>query len=47
MSRKAILITGVSKGIGKALAIHFALQGYDIIGFARDIHAVEALFSRY
>lgn len=34
---KTVLITGVSSGIGKALAHEFASNGYDIIGVAQDL----------
>ena len=30
-----VLITGVSSGIGRALAVEFSKLGYDIIGVAR------------
>lgn len=31
-----VIVTGSSKGIGKALAIAFAASGYDVILCARD-----------
>lgn len=31
-----ILVTGVSSGIGKACAEHFARQGWDVVGTVRD-----------
>ncbi|MDF2537043.1 MAG: hypothetical protein K0S76_64 [Herbinix sp.] len=31
MSRKTVLVTGSSRGIGKAIAVKFAKKGYDVI----------------
>src|SRR5262245_27293980 len=31
-----ILITGVRKGIGRALAAHYAAQGYHVVGCSRQ-----------
>ena len=36
MANKVALITGASRGIGKQLAIDFALAGYDIAAVARS-----------
>lgn len=36
MKRKKVLITGASRGIGKALAIEFARNGYDIYGTCKN-----------
>ena len=30
MSRKTVLVTGASRGIGKAIAIKFARKGYNV-----------------
>ena len=35
-SQKVALVTGSSKGIGKAIAIEFAKEGYKIVLNARD-----------
>lgn len=40
-TQKTVLITGFSSGIGKALSHHFAKDGYDIIGVARDKDKME------
>ena len=41
MSKKVILITGGSKGIGRGIAKAFARDGYDVIITARDAHLLE------
>lgn len=38
-----ILITGITSGIGKALAIEFATLGHTIIGCGRDKHKLQLL----
>ena len=35
-SGKLVLITGVSKGLGRALAIEFAKRGYTVAGCSRN-----------
>ena len=35
-SQKVAVVTGSSKGIGKAIAIEFAKEGYNIVLNARD-----------
>jgi uncharacterized protein len=42
-TRKTALITGASSGIGKALAIEFAKDGYDVILVARNVNKLQAL----
>lgn len=41
--RPSALITGVSRGLGRAMAIGFAARGYRIIGCARSARDLEAL----
>lgn len=41
MLKKNILITGASKGIGKALAIKFAKEGFTVIAASRNIEAIK------
>ena len=36
MDKKVVLISGASRGIGSAIAIHFASLGYKVIGTARS-----------
>jgi 3-oxoacyl-[acyl-carrier protein] reductase len=35
-SQKVAVVTGSSKGIGKAIAVEFAKEGYNIVLNARD-----------
>jgi 3-oxoacyl-[acyl-carrier protein] reductase len=39
-SEKVAVVTGSSKGIGKAIAMEFAKEGYKIVLNARDENAV-------
>ena len=43
MSRKNILITGASSGLGKNMAINYAKNGGRIINLSRDIKKMESL----
>jgi short-subunit dehydrogenase len=40
-SRKTVLITGASRGIGKAMAFEFARRGYNVAMCARDLELLE------
>lgn len=44
-----ILITGVSRGIGRALTLEFARKGHNVIGVTRDLkgNASEILMNKY
>ena len=44
---KIILITGISSGIGRALAESFLEQGHQVIGSVRDPQGLENLKSKY
>ena len=43
MSKRQVLITGVSRGIGRAMAVKFASLGHTVIGCARSQSAVTTL----
>jgi len=43
LSGKTVLITGSSKGIGKAIAILFAEEGADLVLVSRDMNALKEL----
>lgn len=43
MDKKVALITGASRGIGRATAIKFAKEGYHVVALARTIGALEEL----
>lgn len=39
----AVLVTGASRGIGRAIALRFAREGYEVIGVARKQAELDAL----
>jgi short-subunit dehydrogenase len=41
--KKKIVVTGASKGIGKAIALYFGAQGFDVAICARDVQKLEAV----
>lgn len=43
MSRKIVLVTGASRGIGKAIALKFAKEGHFVIGTATSEKGVEII----
>ena len=47
MSKKTILITGVSRGLGRALTDEFIHQGHTVIGCGRSQAAIAELQKRY
>ena len=46
-SPRRILITGVSRGLGRALVERFVERGHTVLGCARDAEALEALAERH
>jgi NAD(P)-dependent dehydrogenase (short-subunit alcohol dehydrogenase family) len=44
-TNKSVLVTGSSSGIGKAIAVYLAEQGYTVLAAVRRDSAVEALKS--
>jgi len=43
MSKKTVLVTGASSGIGRATAIYLAQNGYQVYGAARRLDRLQAL----
>jgi len=46
-SRKTVLITGVSRGLGRAMTAEFARLGHTVLGCARSKQAVDELRRRF
>lgn len=46
MKEKIAIITGASRGVGKALAIHLAKSGYSVVLLARDAKDLEAVCNK-
>jgi short-subunit dehydrogenase len=46
MAKKIMVITGVSSGLGEALAIHFSFHGYVVCGIARNSEKLTELEKR-
>ncbi len=42
-STRAVLVTGASRGIGRAISLRFAREGYEVIGVARKQAELDAL----
>lgn len=47
MEQKTILITGVGRGIGKALAAKLLASGHKVVGTTRNLGAIDASFAQY
>jgi NAD(P)-dependent dehydrogenase (short-subunit alcohol dehydrogenase family) len=43
MDAKVIVLTGVSRGLGRAMAVEFVRAGHMVVGCSRDPAAVERL----
>ena len=46
-SRKTILITGASQGIGKTCAIKFLKEGYKVAVLSRNKNKLESIFNNF
>ena len=44
---KTIIITGASSGVGRALAIHFAKENWNVAAIARSSERLQSLESEY
>ena len=43
LAGKVAIVTGASRGIGRAIALRFVREGYTVWGLARDRGALESL----
>ena len=41
--KELVIVTGASRGIGKAIALRFSKDGKDVMIFGRDVIALEAV----
>ena len=44
-NKELTIVTGASRGIGKAIALRFAKENYDVMIFGRDVEALKKVQS--